>query len=196
MVAQAKKTEDYSFAALTRMHFGEVLSVDEVFARLQDVEINSDDQMQLRGPVWVGSVGYEKHPDHRAFARCLRAAGVERLIDVRRLPISRRRGYAKRSLAQAMTDAGIDYIHIKALGNPKRFRDLYKAGQVEEGRQRYQEYLLAEQADALNDLVPLLSDKRSALMCVEHDAATCHRTVILDALKDELGVELEVLQIT
>jgi hypothetical protein len=33
-------------------------------------------------------------------------------------------------------------------------------------------------------------------MCVEHNPATCHRTVILDALRNELGVELDVAEIS
>jgi hypothetical protein len=30
-------------------------------------------------------------------------------------------------------------------------------------------------------------------MCVEHDPATCHRTVILEALRYELGLDLTEL---
>jgi hypothetical protein len=33
-------------------------------------------------------------------------------------------------------------------------------------------------------------------MCVEHDPTTCHRTVILDALRDELGLKLDVAEIS
>jgi hypothetical protein len=32
------------------------------------------------------------------------------------------------------------------------------------------------------------------LMCVEHDAATRHRTVILDALRYDLGLDLTELR--
>ncbi len=94
-----------------------------------------------------------------------------------------------------MTDVGIEYVHVKALGNPKPFRDLYKSGRVEEGRRCYEEHLLGKCREALEDLIPLLSDKRSALMCVEHDPSTCHRTVIVEALHDELGLRLDVAEI-
>jgi uncharacterized protein YeaO (DUF488 family) len=90
---------------------------------------------------------------------------------------------------------GVEYIHMKALGNPKPFRDLYKTGRVEEGQRRYEEHLLGEQRGALEDLGPLLHEKRTALMCVEHDAATCHRTVIINALRTELGLTLDVAEI-
>jgi uncharacterized protein (DUF488 family) len=87
-------------------------------------------------------------------------------------------------------------VHIKALGNPKPFRDLYRSGNVEEGQRCYEEHLLGERRGALEELVPLLREKRCALMCVEHDPATCHRTVILDALRGELGLDLDVAEIS
>lgn len=185
-----------STAELTRAVFGEVLDIDEVFARVQAVELPACPAAQeSTSPLWVGSVGYERHKDHNAFARHLRAAGVERLVDVRELPISRRRGYAKTALAQAMSDVGVEYVHIKALGNPKPYRDLYKSGHVEEGRRSYEQFLLTERQEALHELVPLLREKRSALMCVEHDPAVCHRTVIVEALRRKLGLRLDVAQI-
>jgi uncharacterized protein YeaO (DUF488 family) len=81
------------------------------------------------------------------------------------------------------------------LGNPKPFRDLYKSGRVEEGRERYREHLLGGHVSDLWALVRLLREKRSALMCVEHDPAICHRTVIVEALVDELDLTLDVAEI-
>jgi uncharacterized protein (DUF488 family) len=185
-----------SFAELTRAFFGEALSMDQVFARVELVEAPECAPAEAAARVWIGSVGYERHKDHRAFAQHLKDAGVERLVDVRELPISRRRGYAKTALSEAMADVGIEYVHVRALGNPKPFRDMYKSGRVTEGRERYERYLRAERLDALRALVPVLREKRSALMCVEHDPTTCHRTVITDVLRDELGVALDVAQIS
>lgn len=184
-----------SLAELTLACFGEALTMDEVFARVALVEIPSSAESSSGPKLWVGSVGYESHKDHRAFARHLINAGVQRLVDVRELPVSRRRGYAKTALAQAMTEVGIEYVHVKALGNPKRFRDLYKSGRVDEGRRCYERYLLSEGMEALRDLIPLLRGKRSALMCVEHDSAACHRAVIVDALQEKLGLDLDVTEI-
>lgn len=193
MASTTPTSDSRSFAELTHAYFGEVLSMNEVFARIERVEV--PEPAATVAALWVGSVGYERHKDHRVFAQHLSDAGVERLLDVRELPISRRRGYAKSALSQAMAEVGIEYVHLKALGNPKPFRDMYKSGRVDEGRQRYGEYLLSERRDALRDLVPLLRDKRSVLMCVEHDPTTCHRTVIVEALHKELGLELDVAQI-
>ncbi len=95
-----------------------------------------------------------------------------------------------------MANVGVEYLHIKALGNPKPFRDLYKSGKVKEGQRCYEEHLLGERREALEDLVPLLQEKRCALMCVEHNPETCHRMVIFEALQGELGVELDVTEIS
>jgi uncharacterized protein (DUF488 family) len=166
-----------------------------VLARL-DLDLDgTPDRPRAEAQLWLGSIGYERHKDYLEFAEHVRAAGVERLIDVRQLPISRRRGYAKTALGKALAAVGVEYMHVKALGNPKPYRDLYKSGRVEEGRLRYREHLLTEERRALEDLVPLIRGKRSALMCVEHDPASCHRTVILDALQAEIGVALEVADI-
>ena len=182
-----------SLAELTKAFFGEPLTMDQMLALLEAEPPST--VAAAPAALWVGSVGYERHKDNAIFAQHLRASGVERLIDVRELPISRRRGYAKTALGLAMAAEGIEYIHIKALGNPKPFRDLYKSGRVEEGQRRYEEHLLGEQRGALEDLGPLLREKRSALMCVEHDPATCHRSVIIDALRHELGLALDVAEI-
>jgi uncharacterized protein (DUF488 family) len=184
-----------SLAELTHAFFGEALTMDEVFARVELVQFDAQGPTITSTQLWVGSVGYERYRDNSDFAQRLADAGVERLVDVRELPISRRRGYAKTALGEALRAVGIEYVHIKALGNPKPFRDLYKSGRAEEGRRRYERHLLSEGRDALDDLVPLLRDKRTALMCVEHDPSVCHRTVIVDALRDELQLDLDVAEI-
>ena len=116
--------------------------------------------------------------------RVLVDANVERLIDVRELPISRKRGFAKTALSEALATAGVEYVHLRALGNPKEFRDLYKSGKVSAGKTAYRRFLLSERCEELADLDRILREKRSALMCVEHDPVICHRQVILDALQD------------
>ena len=195
MATSAVSMDTRSVAELTLAVFGESLTLDQALMRLEGAEIKASSSRDDTRELWVGSIGYELHKDHQAFARHVHAAGVERLIDVRQLPISRRRGYAKTALAQAMADVGVEYVHLKALGNPKPFRDMYKAGRVEEGRRCYERHLLGEQKVALENLIPMLREKRSALLCVEHDSATCHRMVILEALRDEFGLSLDVAEI-
>lgn len=184
-----------SFAELSQAVLGRPVSIAEAFDLLMAEEFRPEPPAASVPALWLGSVGYERHKDSAEFAQLLRAAGVERLIDVRELPISRRRGYAKTALGEAMKGEGIEYVHMRDLGNPKPYRDLYKSGKVEEGRRLYTDYLHQEQREALELLASMLPEKKTALMCVEHDAAVCHRTVILESLRSELGLELDVAEL-
>lgn len=184
-----------SFAELSQAVLGRPVSIAEAFALLMTDEFRPEPPSSNAPALWLGSVGYERHKDSSEFAQLLRAAGVERLIDVRELPISRRRGYAKTALGEAMEGEGIEYVHMRDLGNPKPYRDLYKSGEVEEGKRLYTDYLHGEQREALERLASMLPEKKTVLMCVEHDAAVCHRTVILESLRSELGLAIDVAEL-
>ena len=56
----------------------------------------------------------------------LRLAGVERLIDVRYRPQSRRPGMSKTRLGEMLGDHGIAYEHRKTLGTPPDIRWFFK----------------------------------------------------------------------
>jgi uncharacterized protein (DUF488 family) len=185
----------HSFAELSQAVLGRPVSIVEAFDLLAAEEFRPEPPAGIAPALWLGSVGYERHKDSAEFAQMLRAAGVERLIDVRELPISRRRGYAKTALGEAMKGEDIEYVHMRDLGNPKPYRDLYKSGKVEEGRRLYTDYLQGEQRQALELLASMLPEKKTALMCVEHDSAVCHRTVIVESLRTELGLELDIAEL-
>ena len=53
---------------------------------------------------------------------------MERIIDVRAVPLSRRPGFSKNVLAASLKEAGIDYVLLKGLGTPKAGRDAAKKG--------------------------------------------------------------------
>ena len=143
----------------------------------------------------LASVGYAGFTLNTDLAAALRAAGIQSLIDVRALAGSRRRGFGKTALSAALADCGIEYVHMRALGNPKPGRELYRQGRVEEGRAVFERHL-REQRAALGDLARLIAQRRCALMCVEADPAQCHRTAIIDALRSELGLALDVTEIS
>ena len=58
----------------------------------------------------------------------LQAAGVEQVIDVRAVPLSRKPGFSKNVLAAGLKEAGIDYVHLKALGTPPAGREAARKG--------------------------------------------------------------------
>ena len=121
------------------------------------------------------TIGYERDPGPAALAARLQAAGVTRLVDVRAVPRSRKPGFSKTGLAAALGEAGIAYDHAGALGNPRPIRDLYTGGRLDEGRRAYLAHLRGPASGAVDALLAGLDDAPTAVMCLEHDAAGCHR---------------------
>lgn len=64
----------------------------------------------------VVGVGYEGR-DAEQFVRDLDSADIAVVVDVRLNPISRKKGFSKRTLAEHLAAAGIGYEHLPALGN-------------------------------------------------------------------------------
>ncbi|GAA0741252.1 DUF488 domain-containing protein [Sphingomonas sp. ABOLD] len=129
----------------------------------------------------IYTIGYEA-TTMAEFLAALTRAGVQRVIDVRALPLSRRPGFSKSSLAASLREAGIDYVHLKQLGTPKRGRDAAKKGDVATLREVYDVQLGLPEAQAqVAQMRALAAEKPSALLCYERDPCHCHRTLLLEA---------------
>lgn len=123
------------------------------------------------------------------FLGALKDAGVERVIDVRALPLSRRPGFSKSALRAALEDAGIEYVHLKALGTPAEGRAAARAGRHEDLRRIYAGQLQLPEAIAQSALMlELAKEKASALLCLEREPAHCHRTLLLDAVAPDVEI--------
>lgn len=130
------------------------------------------------------TIGYEGDTQAGVIAR-LQAAGVRRLVDVRAVAASRRAGFSKTVLAASLAEAGISYVHLRALGTPKAGRDAARKGRVAEMRTIFAEHMRgAEAQTALAALRALVEETPTALLCFEANAAGCHRR----ALAEMLGV--------
>ncbi|HEY0721842.1 MAG TPA: DUF488 domain-containing protein, partial [Gammaproteobacteria bacterium] len=73
----------------------------------------------------IYTIGYEGL-DIDGFISVLEEHGIDTVIDVRELPLSRKPGFAKKSLANHLQLSGVEYIHIGELGCPKPVRDRYR----------------------------------------------------------------------
>jgi hypothetical protein len=71
------------------------------------------------------TVGYEGRTAGE-LVTLLSQAAVDVLVDVRLTPLSRKPGLSKRRLAAALAAAGVDYLHLPALGNPRDNRDAFR----------------------------------------------------------------------
>ncbi|MHA4855094.1 DUF488 domain-containing protein [Rhodococcus sp. MSC1_016] len=128
------------------------------------------------------SIGYEGRSIDELVSR-LKLENVQVLVDVRLTPLSRKPGLSKTRLAETLRAAGIEYVHHRALGNPKDNRDSFRAG-VSESRDRFREVLGTEEAtNALAHLVELMDGGVLALLCFERDHATCHRELVVEYLE-------------
>ena len=149
---------------------------------------------RVAGRFALVSVGYARFALNTELSARLRAADVELLVDVRALAGSRRRGFSKTALAAALAAAGIEYRHMRALGNPKPGRELYRRGRVAEGRAFFERHL-SEQRDALEELAAEIAQRRCAVMCACAEPAACHRTAVIAALQSWLGLTLDVTEL-
>jgi uncharacterized protein (DUF488 family) len=140
------------------------------------------------------TIGYEQHKTPDSLTAVLRSAGVKKLVDVRELPMSRRRGFAKTALTTALASAGITYEHERALGNPKPSRDLYRSGRQREGERQFLDHLRNGSSGAVDALSKTLADAPTCLLCFESDHRTCQRALIVEELKRRLpGLRVEHL---
>ena len=142
------------------------------------------------------TIGYEG-ADLADFVATLQAASVPRVVDVRALAISRRKGFAKRALSSALTEAGIEYVHLRGLGNPKPGREAAWAGDNTKFRSVFISHMATDVAQA--DLVlaaSMVADGNSGLLCFERDYAVCHRTIVADALSSMVPLTVRHLGVT
>jgi uncharacterized protein (DUF488 family) len=125
----------------------------------------------------IVTVGYEGRTAEELVDELSRL-GVRVLVDVRLTPLSRKPGLSKRRLASAVESAGITYMHLPELGNPKDNRDAFRAGKPA-ARSRFRARLRTPAgADAVRRVAELAGEARVALMCFERDHSTCHRQLV------------------
>lgn len=150
--------------------------------------IPSDHVKPSSGLVGVGYQGASLDD----FVRRLVNANIATLVDVRLNAISRRKGFSKTLLASTVRAAGIEYRHLRVLGNPPANRAGFSdntgaAGRL--ARQRYGDLLTQPEAvEALCTLSTLGQGQRVAVMCFESDETSCHRSIVLQRVAEIAGL--------
>jgi uncharacterized protein (DUF488 family) len=133
----------------------------------------------------VFTIGYE-HTTLAGMIAGLQAEGVKRVIDTRDVANSRRAGFSKKLLAASLDEAGIGYIHLRALGTPKAGRLANRAGRMDEFRAIYEASFLRPEAQlALLEAEELARAQPTALLCYCGDVHKCHRNRIAGALAEK-----------
>ena len=136
------------------------------------------------------TIGYEA-ATQGAVIDCLTRAGVQVLVDVRAVASSRRAGFSKTLLAASLAEAGVDYVHLRALGTPKAGRQAVRAGHPEQMHRIYEAHLAEPEAQLqLAECAQIVAERRAALLCYEADAANCHRRIVAGRLAEQLPLEI------
>ncbi|MFZ2644361.1 MAG: DUF488 domain-containing protein [Verrucomicrobiia bacterium] len=131
----------------------------------------------------IFTIGHSTHP-LEDFVALLKAHDIETIADVRTVPKSRYNPqFNQDNLARELPRAGIRYVHLKDLGGLRQARpDSTNTGMKQDFR-GYADYMQTEAFDAaLDGLIELGAQSRTAIMCAEGDPAHCHRNLAADAL--------------
>lgn len=128
------------------------------------------------------TIGYAVATPAEVMSR-LTAAGVALVIDVRAVAASRRPGFAKTALRGGLAQAGIDYLHLRALGTPSAGRTAARAGRTAEMRAIYAAHMDEPGTQAaVVHAAELAIARPSALLCYCARADQCHRAMVAAAI--------------
>ena len=152
--------------------------------------------------ITIGAIGFTAD----TFFQALLDAKVDTLCDIRRRRAVRGSAYAfanSQRLQARLAELGIRYVHALELAPPESVRARQAAADKASGtakRQRavlspafidaYQTEVLSRfDPDAFLDTLPT-DVQVIALLCVEREAAACHRSLVAERLSTAWGVEV------
>ena len=139
------------------------------------------------------TIGYES-VTLEGFLATLVSSGVNLLLDVRELPISRRKGFSKTALRLALGTAGIDYRHERDLGSPRAIRNkLREDGNFFSFETQFEAYLQTK--TELLDSITAELEGAVALMCFERNWRECHRKIVASHLAKRTATTVQHLQV-
>jgi uncharacterized protein (DUF488 family) len=160
--------------------------------------LNSDRDRRIERPIATPAVytaGYEG-VSLDGFLNGLLRAGIERIVDVRNNPVSRRYGFHRATLARVARLVGIDYVHHPELGVPAEARQRLDApGGYERLFRFYETEVLEKRAGSVEAVSKLISERPSVLLCREADPACCHRSRLATCLQAATGLDVRHLEI-
>jgi uncharacterized protein (DUF488 family) len=140
------------------------------------------------------TVGYEGWAIEE-FVLHLKSYGIGRLIDVRKIPLSRKKGFSKSALKMRLESENIDYVHLGALGSPSDMRHKLKADHDYGNFFRAYDEYLSRHNDAIVEAYRHIQDILSCLMCFEKKSEMCHRIALANKIKECAGNGVKISHI-
>jgi len=152
--------------------------------------------------ITIGAIGFTTE----TFFQALLEARVDTFVDIRRRRAVRGRDYTfanSQRLQAHLAELGIHYLHRLDLAPPDAARERQAAADKTAGIARRKRtelspaFIEVYERDVLahfdpQSLLDVLPDGAAtvALMCVEREPAACHRSLLAERLRHELGVEV------
>lgn len=131
--------------------------------------------------------GYEGRTIDDLLGECARLCAAY-VVDIRLNAISRKKGFSKTALSNALAGAGVEYVHLRALGNPKDNRPGFAhpgTPEAERAHKRFNEEVLdtPEAARQLEELAELAQRGAVIVLCFEETPKCCHRHLVIQRLR-------------
>ena len=136
----------------------------------------------------IATIGFTQHSAESFFGR-LRAANVERLIDVRIHNVSQLAGFAKRDDLRFFLRelCAADYLHEPLLAPTAELLKDYREKLIT-WTEYEKRFLGLMEERAIEDNLPSdLFSIRSVLLCSEHTPDRCHRRLVVEYLGERWG---------
>ncbi len=139
------------------------------------------------------AIGYEGSTIED-FVATLKLADVQVLLDIRDVPVSRKRGFSKRALAETLEGAGVRYTHLRDLGDPKPGREAARRGDMHAFERIFRTHLEGREAqEALEKAIDIISGARACLLCFERDHSVCHRAIVAEEMANREAFQIRHL---
>ena len=132
------------------------------------------------------TIGYQSRTVE-TYLDTIRNARITLLCDIRRNPISRKRGFSKRALLAKCDEMGISYVHLPALGiSSSRRQELKVQKDYDMLFSEYREHYLPKLSGEIIRILEWLKSGHSvALTCFELTHTQCHRHCVAEAIEKQ-----------
>lgn len=145
-------------------------------------------------PKKLFTIGYEGL-DIDSFITHLKNNAIECLLDIREIPLSRKRGFSKVALSDRLNEENIHYVHLGELGSPKHIRYELKVNHDYSNFFEKMHKHLANKKHTIESAYHYVTDYKCCLMCFERLAAQCHRKIVARRIKERDGNGLQIMNI-
>ncbi|MBY7649835.1 MAG: hypothetical protein C4617_05045 [Candidatus Liberibacter europaeus] len=142
------------------------------------------------------TIGYEGSSFEEYLNRIIKN-NIKMLVDVRKNPISRKRGFSKKNLSETLNNLGIKYVHIPNLGiSSEKRQSLNTQKDYDLLFVSYLNNELKNNKSSLDYLFEIFKEyHRIAITCFEADKCMCHRGIIANALSNFPDWKYEICHI-